>query len=71
METKQKNGWGGRRANQTGRPKKDVTRDCCVYVRVTAEEKARLEEKAAAAGKSVSRFLIELALNAEESRALP
>ena len=71
--------WGGKRAG-AGRPKGSLNKKPAagrktVFASTTIsgspEEIAAVKEKAAAAGKSVSRFLIELALNAEESRALP
>lgn len=70
METERKNGWGGRRANQTGRPKKAEKSECHTITFAPGEWE-RVKELAEKAGKSVSRYLVESALNAEEGRALP
>ena len=60
------NGWGGKRNNQTGRPKgtfKEIKKSESIYVRVTAEEKAKVQELAKSSGLSVSKYILKKILN--------
>lgn len=57
--------WGGKRAGQ-GRPKgttgayKEVTKNLQVAFKLTADEKKQLEERAANAGLTVSKYIHQL-----------
>lgn len=56
------NGWGGKRKNQTGRPKgsfKAETKTQSVYIRVTPEEKLKIQKRAAKENLSVSEFILQ------------
>lgn len=60
------NGWGGKRNNQTGRPKgtfKEIKKSESIYVRVTAEEKAKIQELAKTSGLSVSQYILKKIFN--------
>ena len=56
------NGWGGKRENQTGRPKgtkKEIAKTESLYVRCTVEQKNELKRLAEDAGLSVSSYILQ------------
>lgn len=64
--------WGGarqgagRKKGSTGRTvPSDERKDRTVWARVTETEKAKIEQRAQAAGKSVSRYMVDCALGIE------